>query len=299
MSAFMATARHEMLSSSRERMPQALLIVFLGMVSVSSIIGWITNRIVTGVYEQVRNAGLTTAANPFAGVSSLSYARNDVIYIILIGALLAIVLGTGSILRGRAARTPDLVLSRPVDVRVHLAARLAGLALWLGLVIMGAAIITWVSLALIRSLPLSAPDTLRLGTFFALAWCFLIVFVIIGMLGGLYARRQTTALLMPIIAWSLITFVAPQLGTAALPVSLLNPVPAIAVAGGPFAFIHAVLGPLSLAEHLKTLGGQLLRNDAVVGNAGLALASIAIALGVGILLLLATPRNRLRSDLDD
>ena len=299
MSAFMATARHEMLSSSRERMPQALLVVFLGMVSVSSLIGWITNRVVTGVYEQVRVAGLTTAANPFAGVSPLSYARNDVIYIILIGALLAIVLGTGSILRARTARTADLVLSRPIDVRVHLAARLAGLVCWLGLVILGAATITWVSIALINGLPLSGVDTLRMVAFFALAWGFLTVFVIIGMLGGLYARRQTTALLLPIVVWSLVTFVAPQLGTAALPVSLLNPVPAVPVEGGPFAVVHTVLGPLSLAEHLKTLGGELLRNDAVVGSAAPALVAIAIALGVGTVLLLATSRNRLRSDLDD
>ena len=85
-SGFTATVQRELVGSSRERMAQALLIVFIGMVSVSSLIGWISNRTVTAVYEKVREAGMTTAENPFTHVSPLSYARNDVIYIVMIGA---------------------------------------------------------------------------------------------------------------------------------------------------------------------------------------------------------------------
>ena len=297
MSAFTATVQRELVGSSRERLAQALLIVFIGMVSVSSLIGWISNRTVTAVYEKVREAGMTTAENPFTHVSPLSYARNDVIYIVMIGALLAIVLGVNSILRSRKARVMDLVLSRPMDVRVYLTAQLTGMAVWLALVMLAGAAIGWVTISVIYGRPLSADDTLRLLAFFGIAWLFLQVWVVVGMVSGLYSGRETTALLVPIIAWGVVTFVAPQLGTAANPVSLMNPVPAIPVAGGPFAAVHALLGPIALGEDLKTAGGVLLRNDAVQGNAGTAVVGIAIALVIGVAFLLATRRERLRSDL--
>jgi ABC-2 type transport system permease protein len=294
---FRATVQQELIGSSRERMPQALLVVFLGMVSVSSLIGWISNRTVTEVYENVRDAGLTTAENPFTHVSPLSYARNDVIYIVLIGALLAIVLGVSSILRGRKARIMDLVLSRPIDVRAYLMAKLTGMSIWIALIMLAGAVIGWASISTIYGRPLSLDDTLRLLAFFGISWLFLQVWVVLGMVSALYSGRETTALLVPIIAWSVVTFVAPQLGTAALPVSLLNPVPAIPVGGGPFATVHSILGPISLGEDLKTAGGALLRNDAVTGNAGLAVVGITIALAFGVALLLATRRERLRSEL--
>ena len=299
MSGFRATVQQELIGSSRERMPQALLIVFLGMVSVSSLIGWISNRTVTEVYEKVREAGMTTSENPFTHISPLSYARNDVIYIVLIGALLAIVLGVSSILRGRKARIMDLVLSRPIDIRAYLMAKLIGMSLLLAVVMLAVAAIGWASISVIYGHPLSVDDTIRLSAFFGISWLFLLVWVVLGMVSGLYAGRETTALLVPIVAWSVVTFVAPQLGTAALPVSLLNPVPAIPVEGGPFSAVHAVLGPISLGEDLKTAGGVLLRNDAVTGNAGVAVLGIAIALAIGVALLLATHRERLRSDLHE
>ena len=202
-----------------------------------------------------------------------------------------------SILRSRKARVMDLVLSRPVDVRVYLTAQLTGMAVWLALVMLAGAAIGWVTISVIYGRPLSADDTLRLLAFFGIAWLFLQVWVVLGMVSGLYAGRETTALLVPIIAWGVVTFVAPQLGTAANPVSLMNPVPAIPVAGGPFAAVHAVIGPIALGEDLKTAGGVLLRNDAVQGDAGTAVVGIAIALVIGVVFLLATRRERLRSDL--
>lgn len=299
MNAFSATVRQELLSSRRERMPQALLAVFLAMVSVSALIGWISNRTVTSVYDKTAQAGLTTAPNPFSGVSPLSYARNAVIYVVLIGALLAIVLGVSSVLRNRRTRTADLVLSRPGGARTHLAAKLVGLAIWLVLVVLAATAITWLSILVIQGRPLTVGESARLVGFYVLAWAFLLVFVVLGMLCGLYSRRETTALLAPIVAWSVITFVVPQLGTAALPVSLLNPVPAVPVQGGPFAAVQGLLGPLSVTEHLKTAAGLLLRNDAVTGSAATAVAGIAIPLAIGVGLLLTTKRDRLRSDLHE
>jgi len=298
MSGFRATLQQEVLSARRERMPQVLLVVFLGMVSVSSLIGWLTHRTVTSVWETTRAAGLTTAPNPFAHAASLSYVKNVVIYVVLIGALLAIVLGVSSTLRSRKSRTTDLVLSRPVDVAVHLGAKLTGMAIWLGAILAVAGALTWVSIALIMRGALSSGDTIRLAAFFGVAWVFLLVFVVVGMLSGIHSRRETSALLLPIVAWSVIVFVLPQLGTAALPVSLLNPVAAVPVEGGAFAGVQQIVGPFALGEQFKTLSGAALGTGSS-GSLGLAAFAIVTALAAGLLVLLGTRRDHLRRDLRD
>jgi ABC-2 type transport system permease protein len=294
---FAATARHELRSTHRERTPQALLVVFLGMVASSSFIGWLTHRTVTRVWEETRADGLTRAANPFTDVSALYYAANVVIYVVLIGALLAIALGTTSALRGRTSGTLDLVLSRPVDTRAYLAGKLAGTAGWLGAVVVVAAVVNWLSIAVILGGVLGVEDTLRLAGFYGLAWLFLVAFLLLGLLSGIYSRRETTALLVPIATWSVLAFVLPQLGTAARPVSLLNPVPAAPAEGGVFDVVHSLLGPFSLTEQFKTASGVLLGNDRVEGSATGAVLSIVLALVLGGALLLSTPRGRLRSGL--
>jgi len=299
MTGFVTTVRHELLSSSRERLPQALLVVFLAMVTVSAGIGWITNRTVTQVWEKTRAAGLTAAPNPFTDVSALYYARNTVIYIVMIGSLLAIVLGVSSVLRGRASGTVDLVLSRPISTRTYLAGRLTGMAAWLGLVLAGAGMISWISLVIISGQPLSWPDSGRLVGFFGVAWAFVVVFVLLGMVSALHARRETTALLAPIVVWAIVTFVLPQLGTAAHPVSLLNPVPAIANTGGSFPLIQSIVGPASVTEQFKTASAILLRDDQVTGSLTLSVAWILVAAVVGTVVVASTRRDQVRKDLDE
>lgn len=87
-----------------------LLLVFLGMVVISSVIE-VTNQTVTNVYREISAEGLTTAPHPFDRISPLFYARNSTIYVTLIGALLAIVLGAQATLRDRKADTMGIVVS--------------------------------------------------------------------------------------------------------------------------------------------------------------------------------------------
>lgn len=299
MTTFTAGARQELLSSRRERMPQVLLAVFVGMVTASSVIGWLTNQVVTSVYDRTFAAGLTTQPNPFSAVSPLYYAKNTVIYIILIGALLAIVLGVQSTIRDRKAHTFDLVLSRPVRPASYLAAKLAGLLCWVAGILALSALISWTSISAIVGSVLSPGDTARLLGFYALAWLLLLPFIILGMLTGVYSRRETTALLVPIVIWSVVTFVVPQLGTAAHPVSLLNPVPAIASQGGVFQLANLVLGPLSLTEHFKQASAFVLGDTATTGSPLLSLVVMVAFAGCMLVVLLTTQRDRMRSPLDE
>lgn len=299
MSIVLITARQELRSLKRERLPQALLAVFVGMVSISSFIGWLTNKNVTGIWQKVKEQGLTAAPNPFANVSSLYYLRNTVIYLVLVGALLAIVLGVASVLRDKKAHTIDLVLTRPVPSKSYVFGKLIGISSWLGMILCLVAIISWGNISFIIGKTLGPLDSARLLAFFAMSLVFLLGFVLLGMICAVYSNRETSALLLPISIWSLITFVLPQLGTAEHPVSLLNPVPAIANQGGAFSFLNSIFGPLSVTEQYKKASSWVLGNTDFVGKPGMSVPVLLLALFIGVFILLSSKRDRLRRLLDE
>lgn len=299
MSIVLIAARQEIKSLRREKLAQALLIVFVGMVSLSSFIGWLTNKNVTGIWQKVKDQGLTAAPNPFAHVPALYYLRNTVIYLVLIGALLAIVLGVASIIRDRKAHTADLILTRPINSRSYLLGKLMGIGLWLTTILGFVTLISWTSIALIIGKAPAFGDSLRLVAFFSISLIFLLGFVLLGMICALYSSRETNALLLPISLWSIVTFVLPQLGTADHPVSLLNPVPAIANQGGAFSILNSIFSPLSTTEQFKKASSSILGNTDFMGSPTVSITVLALALMIGTFVLLTSKRDRLRGTLDE
>ena len=299
MNTFLVSARHEMLNTRRARTAHLLVIVFIGMVIASSVIGWVTNQTVTSVYEKVVADGLTTAPNPFTGVPPLYYARNAVTYVLLIGSLMAIVLGVQATLRDRKAATTDLVLSRPVGSAIRLLGQLAGLGVVLAAVIGISFFVSWVIISIINGAPLGWADTGRAIAFGLLSWVLLTTFALLGMLTGLRSKHETTALLVPFVIWSAVAFVLPQIGTAARPVSLLNPVPAVSSTGGYFDVVSTITGPLSLTEQFKRASSIVLQDTTVTGDAASSILILLAFLAVMTVVVVATPRNRMRSGLNE
>ncbi|MDP9989210.1 ABC transporter permease subunit [Arthrobacter sp. KFRI-F3372] len=296
MSVWRSTVRHEVAATCRERLPQLVLSVFVAMTGAAAFIGSSAKETVSGVYREAAAQALTTAANPFDGVSPLYYARNNVIYIILIGALLAIVTGVQSTIRDRRAQTIDLVLSRDVRPVSYLGAKLSGIALMLAGLLVLTAFLSFAGIGAVTGTVPTPGESLRLLGLYGLAWLFLMAFVTFGMISGIRAAGATPALLMPIVAWSIIVFILPLAGTAALPVSLLNPVPAPVVAPeGFFALSSTVTGPLSLGEQFKHAALLLLQDPAATGTITAPLLTILAVLTGGCVVLLATSRHRLRS----
>ncbi|MBW4096195.1 MAG: ABC transporter permease [Acidobacteria bacterium] len=294
------TISHELLCARRERLPQFLLLVFVSMIAASAFIGSSARATVSNVYQQARNQGLTTAANPFDGLSPLYYARNMVIYIVLIGALLAIVVGVRSTLRDRQARTTDLMLSRDVRPAFYLGSKLAGLALFMLILLAVSTLISIGCISAVAGQFLTPGESARIVGLYALAWLFLLPFVALGMLAGLYAATATSALLIPVVIWSLVVFVLPLLGTAAHPVSLLNPVAGpTAAQTGFFALSSAVTGPLSLAEQFKHVSSLILADQQATGTISSGLAIILVFAVVGCAAVALTTRGRIRSTLRD
>lgn len=298
MSQFASIAKQELLATRREKLPQVLLVVFLLLIAVSSTIGWLANSTVTNVYNEAVREGFTSVANPFSNVSPLFFARNTVIYIVLLGALLAIVLGATSALRDRKSGAIDLIFSRPVGIFKYFAAKLAGLLAWLMGILAISLLINLATISLIVGHGLEAMEIIHLILFYGLAWLFLIPFTVLGMVSGGINKSETGALLVPIAIYSLVTFVLPQLGTAQNPTALLNPVPSVIESHGLFFDINrTIFLPLSITEHFKAASASIMSDPLAKGSpAGHLFMIAAFAVGSVIALRLLN-RRRLMEDL--
>lgn len=259
MNPVLAVARQELGSARRERLTIALLLVFLGMAIASGAIGWTARHTVMGVYDQTIAQTGRNIPNPFAQTPPLDAIKNTIVYIVLIGALLAIVVGVRSSVRDRKAGVIDLIFSRPIATRSYLSGKLFGTHSWIGIVLFVAMIASWLSVWIVSGHPLPFGDTASLLAFFGLAWLFLLPFTVMGIVAGAKSHHESTALLVPVLMWAAATFVIPQLGTAQNPSSLLNPVPTAASTTDLFFRTNqVVLQPISFTEHFRHASAAVL-----------------------------------------
>ena len=290
----LATAKFELLSLSRDGGPRLMVGIFLAMMTISSLIGLLTNLTVSDVWRTISQQGLTVAPNPFQDVSILYYARNSVIYIILIGGLAAIIAGVTSGLRDRQAHSVDMILTRQITTRGLLTGKLLGVSAWLTTALGAALSLIGLVLSLIAQRPLDWSETWSLVSLFAAGVPLLAGFGGIGLIFGVTARRESTALVSPIAIWSLITFVFPQLGTAARPIALLNPVSAVATSGGPFDFLSVLFSPVAFAEHFKSIAAGLLEGAGAAPTSTGAAISLVAFLGLVFVSLMLIKREQIR-----
>lgn len=294
MSDVYTVARQEVFALRRERMPMMMLGIFSTMVGLSGLIGFLTKNTVSNVWSAISAQGLSTSANPFAEVSALYFARNAVIYIVLIGTLMAIIAGVSSALRDRKAHTTDLILSRPLSQPSFVFGKLAGIGSWLVLVLGSLWVLASVMLSIINGSLLSASEYFAVGLMFLLALPLLWGYAALGLFFGFVSARETSALVTPVSIWAFLTFVIPQVGTAAQPISLLNPVPAVATTGGVFDAIGPVMGMFAVSERFKTAAGLALQDSNIAGNFGSSVATLVVFSLVASVALFLVRRDTIR-----
>jgi ABC-2 type transport system permease protein len=291
-------ARQELVSARRERLTSALLFVFLGMAIASGGIGWAARHTVTNVWTLTVAQTGRNVPNPFLQVPALDPIKNTIVYVVLIGALLAIVVGVRSSIRDRKSGVTDLILSRPISTRAYVAGKLMGTQAWMGIVLLAAMAASWVGVWVVSGNLLSLGETGSLFAFFALAWLFLLPFNALGITIGARSRHESTALLVPVLIWAAATFVIPQLGTAQNPSSLLNPVPTAPSTTDLFFRINqAVLRPISFTEHFRHASASILHLRGADPSIGGDLLSVALMAGLSLALLAMVSRSSMRRPL--
>lgn len=103
----------------RERTVGLLAVLFVALVLISAWLGWQATATVNRVYLDaaafLQQSGQTVPSNPVLEISPLSLMRNMSVYVALIGALSAIVIGNRLVGLDRKAGVLPLLGTRPVS----------------------------------------------------------------------------------------------------------------------------------------------------------------------------------------
>jgi ABC-type transport system involved in multi-copper enzyme maturation permease subunit len=280
MTATAVLARQHLRLLARSKTFGLMLGVLLVMTAVSGFIGWSSHATIIRVYDEtVRTltaAGKSAPPNPFATQPRLSLLNNMIIYVPLIGALLAILIGNRSVTDDRQAGVLRLILSRPVRRSSYFWGKLAGSAL-AGAIIMAACfVLSVVGLTLIHHGVPTLSELIRLALFYTLSGLYLLLFVLVGTVAALLTRSQSMGLFAAVAVWVLITFATPQFTSGLRPVASLNPVtdPAT-VSTSPFFRATSKATPLAVNVQYKALSSHILTDGGPGAGAGTAVRQLA------------------------
>ena len=257
-------ARQSLQHIFRQRTVTLLAVLFVALVMVSSYLGWSATTTVNAIYQDavvyLAAQGQPAPPNPVHDISALSLMRNMSIYVSLIGALAAIVIGYQLIATDRNSGVLPLLGSRPLDKGQYIKGKLAALLAANGVLAAVAGVIAAATFLILPQISLTAGNWLSLSGFFVLAYAYMIMFGMLGMASAAWARSETVGLLLPVTLWLTVTFVLPSITGNIHPTAAINPISALAPAPDS-AFFHwtgMLVGPLSVAESFKYLSADLL-----------------------------------------
>lgn len=249
----------------RERTTYALTSIFLLMTAASSFIGWSTFTTADAVYraavvfQHARGISLVPD-NPLHGIPALAGFDNLIVYISLIGALLAIIIGHRSIMRERRSGILQVLFTRPVLKRDYVFGKVIGVGAVLFGVILLTALVSIVSSAFLPFQHIGIIDVGHLLVFFFMSFLYMLFFALCGLYFSIIAKSESLALFIPIFVWVAITFVLPELATGLTPTALLNPISMLQIVPpeGFFSMMRLFLYPISLGWHYTVMSGELL-----------------------------------------
>ena len=282
-----SVSKNEFKTLFKERTFILLLVIFVLMTVFSTYIGWATKNTIEKIYMEtvinLKASGVTEIPpNTFSSVPLLSILKNMVVYIFLIGSLLAIIIGHSSFMRDRKAGISKIIFSRTISRKEFIVGKMAGILIALALIITASFILSYLSTILVTGRFLAGAEITKLLTFYGISLIYLLIFAMIGLFFAIYSRSESLALLVPIIIWIVISFVLPQLSSALNPNALLNP---ISVQGDMphsafFGIIREIIKPFSLSESYKELGNNLLGvgpiNTGIINILGNSAAGISL-----------------------
>ncbi len=255
-------AAHQVLSLRRQRIFMALLGTLLVMTALAGLLGWSSHRTIVRVYDEAVKIlaadGKPAPPNPFELKPALSLLSNMAIYIPLIGALLALVLGHLSMADDQTDGVGRLIFTRQVSRRSYALGKILGAAGVLAVILAACLVVSAVSLLVVNRAVPSVGELGRLSLFYGLSWLYLMLFALIGMATVLMARRRTLALLSALGVWMVLTFAVPQFTSGLRPTSSLNPVSEPVSTSQAFFDVTAQARPFSVSEQYKEASARIL-----------------------------------------
>lgn len=208
-------AKKEIRDAFRNKLFLSILAILLVLTIVSIILGSYQVKIAMDNYNSsisfLQSLGKAELP-PMPNLNPISASKGFVNYIGMVGALLAIVLGNTAISKEHKNGTMRLILSRGVFRDTFLNGKLLGnLAILAGITVL-TGIITFVSLLAIGGVALSANDVVRLLLFFGMSFLYMVFFTVLSMGIATVFTKGSSALLITVIVWLVLSFVLPQIG---------------------------------------------------------------------------------------
>lgn len=254
-------ASHQLVWLRRQRIFLALLATLMVMTALAGVLGWSSHHTIVRVYDEavklLSSTGQPAPPNPFALKPTLSLLSNMVVYIPLIGALLALVLGHLSVVDDETNGVGRLIFTRQLSRTSYVIGKIASAATVLAAVLASSLVISAVSLLVVNH-TITAVELARLALFYALSWLYLMMFALVGMVTVLITRRRSLALLSAMGAWLVITFAVPQFTSGLRPTQSLNPITDPVSTSQTFFKITARARPYSVVEQYKQASGRIL-----------------------------------------
>jgi len=271
-------------SLRRQRVVVALVGTLLAMTAMAGLIGWSSHNTIVRVYDQAVRLlaadGKPAPPNPFLLKPSLSLLSNMAIYIPLIGALLALVLGHLTMADDESSGIGRLLFSRRLSRTSYVLGKLAAASAVLAVGLAVSLIASVASLWLVNETLPTGSELGRLVGFYGLSWLYLLLFALIGMVMVLVTRRRSLALLAAMGVWLVMTFALPQFTSGLRPTASLNPITDPASTTQPFFDVTAKARPFSLSEQYKTASAHVL--GTATGESGTETARRVVPLAVSV-----------------
>lgn len=245
----------------REHTMLLLITVFIVMTLASTIIGWSAQHTIRQAYacsvNELAKSGCEAPPLPISD-NPLSLMKNMIIYIPIIAALLAIVIGHILAVNDRIAGTTRMLFAKPFSKSDFFWGKVGAAGLLLGILLISSAFVSTISIYCVSGIHVAQCSTVAL--FYLVSFIYLSGFAFSAMFFGMISRNTTEALLMPLLLWLAITFVLPELGSALQPTNSMNPVlPTTEILKSPaLKVIHSCVYPFSVSEHFKYLSGEIL-----------------------------------------
>ena len=261
-------AENEFKTLFKENTFTVLLIIFILMTIFSTYIGWSAKNTIINVYQEtVKEISLKgikeIPPNPFTGIPDLSILKNMIVYVFLIGSLLALVIGNNAFIRDRRSGVLRIIFSKPVSKQTYIFGKIVGIFETILFVIFISFLLSLFSTVLISGHFLTPIEILKLSEFYAISLVYLLIFSMVGLYFAIDSDGESIALLIPVIIWVIITFVIPQITSSLVPTALLNPtnIQAVTPHSNFFHILQIVIRPFSISESYKEISGILLETN--------------------------------------
>ena len=240
-----------------------ILSIFFLISIVSVYIGELSQYTINQVYDEAAKdlirLNKPVPPSPFSSIPPLDIMKNMIIYIVLLGSLLAIILGHIVIINDRKSGVLRILFSRPFSKKEYLIGKIISISVILVLAVFTSMIISIGAISISSTISFSSIFDVLI--FYAFSFLYLIGFVYLGIYFGIREKSSTKAVLFPLLLWVLITFVIPELGSALYPTISLNPIlPDTKILDSSvLTTIHNLIFPFSISEQYKDLAANSLK----------------------------------------